>query len=258
MSNSSSNPDSTTVGRTVLIERFQLSSVTGPNVILVLGPKECGKTTFLNRYCEEKLKQEPNHMFAKFSSLKNKCTTDALKDIILQQSKAEHADRQVSIVIDGLSQDNLKEIKSELWMIVRNGRHYRISIVIADTGLNLPPDIRCNIDYMIFWPNKNISTTKRMYDHFFGTLSFTYFDNLVKVVSRQGQALVIALNNDNIKWYRNTETPETDHIEDNMLPLCSVPKEDRQKRVSKATDLLDDIKNKIRELESIMGSLSHE
>ena len=233
----------------VLIDRFQLSSVTKPSVILVLGPKACGKTTFLNRYCEERLKQDPKHMFAKFSSWENKCTSDILNDIINQQSKIENLNRHVSIVIDGLTQADLKGIDKELGKVVCNGRFCRISVVIADTCLNLPPHIRCNTDYMIFWPNHHISTIKRMHDHFFGMIPFAVYDNIIKELA--GQAIV-SVNDKRydflLKRYSNDLS--TDFLELPEDNIISLPCKCRASKISEAIKLLDNLKDILRELES--------
>jgi hypothetical protein len=181
-------------------------------------------------------------MFAKFDSLENKCTSEMLNDIINQQSKIENLNRQVSIIIDGLVQADLKVIDKELGKIACNGRHCRISLVIADTCLNLPPHIRSNIDYMIFWPNHNISTIKRVYDHFFGMVPFAVFDSIIK----EDLAVVSAFDS-TIKTYCNDLSTDVLELpEDNIITL---PRRCRASKISKAIELLDNLKDILRELE---------
>ena len=244
MSHTSSNLDSTlALPQGMLIERFQLS--TSPCVILAVGSTKEYGSAFISRYCEERIKQDPNHLFAQFSSWRNKITLDDLKGIIEHQKT--HKDRHISVIIDGIVSQDLRGLN--LSTVAANSSFYRISLIVVDPCIVLPSDVRCNADYTILWPNANISTLKRVYEHSFWVFpAFAVFDMVVKEIKKvkDDAALVTSLKGE-IFWYSNSSDTEYTVPSDNILKYSIAPV-DSKILISKAIELLDSIKEILRTL----------
>ena len=163
-----------------IIPRFNYSDIAKPYpVILLLG---LNGYEFIQDYCREKLKQEPNHLFKIFSSRPEslqgryseevkKCTADALR-CVQQRSVVP-----TTIIIDGLDS---RDVSHELQLITCNSRHYGISLIISETFLSLRPAIRTNIDYTIWWPTHR---SDPVYKYYFGGVKPDVFQQIAKKIA---------------------------------------------------------------------------
>lgn len=223
MSSLKLGPDSTVEPQQCLISRFRFENVTRESVIIVgIGPRSCGKTTFVEKYCEAILTQDPEHKIVMLHNLvdmyaNSQENIDHMKNIIqtaLNEQKAilrndRSSAKQTSIVIDGLQAHQFASIKDDIREIFINTRHLKISLVITSTYLSLPPEFRMNIDYLVAWPSKNISGIKSLYDMWFngsGIPNFAVFNQCFKALE-SGEALVLDNIKNITKWYRNFDEP---------------------------------------------------
>jgi hypothetical protein len=120
---------------------------------------------------------------------------------IISQIKANR-DKQTLIIIDDcLYQSvNSQPIKD----IIYNGRHYNVTLVIIEQSSMLPPQMRCQMDNVIIAPDDNISSLKKLYEHYFGI--YPNFNTFVDVVHslKSGPRLFLfkhTIGTDAVTWW---------------------------------------------------------
>lgn len=165
--------------------------------MLLVGPRGCGKTSFVNKYCQETLKRDAKHVFARFTGCSPRsgaeatyCTSAILNEIIKEQISLP--DRHATIILDDMPSQLIHDLQRELRQIALNGaHHYRITLIItAQYPLRLSPEMRVNIDYTVMWPMLH-SALKSMYDLYFGIIpSFSAFNGIVRQLTKRNMLVM--------------------------------------------------------------------
>ena len=81
----------------------------------------------------------------------------------------------------------------ELLELFHNSRHYHITLITAmQFPLGIPPDIRCNFDYIFLLAEDFYSNQKRLYDHYAGMFpSFALFREVFLQLTENYGSMVI-------------------------------------------------------------------
>jgi hypothetical protein len=185
----------------LFISRLDWSSIKRPCVMMLVGPKLCGKTTFINNFCRETLEEDPEHRFAIFGP--DLLPTSAILDEITRTRPDQK--NNVTIILDGIPSDTLNDIRKVLARLALNSRHYRVTIIITSQyGLSLGPEFRCNVDYTFLWPTTNMSLLKSMYDQYYSLAPLPNFSAFIMAVRTVKQYEMLVA--DNVRqtglWYK--------------------------------------------------------
>ena len=99
----------------------------------------------------------------------------------------------VGLVLDDLMYDKKMIKEKSMRQIFMNGRHYNIlPMVTAQYCMDIPPDIRTNIDYVIVLRDNNRANQKRLFDYFFGVFpKFADFQKVFNTITNNYGALVL-------------------------------------------------------------------
>jgi hypothetical protein len=135
----------------------------------------------------------------------------ALERLIETQKRLTKAGKAqpVFVVLDDVAYNKTIFNKSVIRQLALNGRHYRITLVIAlQYALDIQPAIRSNIDYVMLLRD-NINREK-LYKNFFNGLlpNFAFFNELMDNCTRDYRTLVLdnAAHSTNlgdiVSWYK--------------------------------------------------------
>lgn len=117
---------------------------------------------------------------------------DRLIDTQTKRSKAGCLTNVVVILDDCMFDTSLLKNKSMRYLFM-NGRHLKImTIVTAQYSGDIPPAIRCNIDFVFVLRDNIIQNRERLYKNFFGLLpSFGAFQQLMDATTENYECLVL-------------------------------------------------------------------
>jgi GTPase SAR1 family protein len=182
------------------INKFNLTNATAKtkfkNTFLLIGKKSSGKTTLIKELAINLFNENKIDHGIIFSSLESNneqlsecfdCNTTIYYNLDSQILKSIIDNQRINninnilIVIDDCilkSSINTNEYFKE---IIINGRHLNIYLILSlRQQLSIKADIRINFDYIFVFQDENISTRKRLYEHYFGIIpSFTIFNDLM-------------------------------------------------------------------------------
>jgi hypothetical protein len=129
---------------------------------------------------------------------------DKAKDSGTKTSRPE----PVYVVLDDCMYSSKNWTSSEVVReIFLNGRHYRIFLIIAAQYLmNLPPDLRSNVDYVFITRENNRNNLEKLYKDFFGMVESkrTFFEIHDQACKNYGAlvAHLTASSKKSLYWYK--------------------------------------------------------
>jgi hypothetical protein len=122
--------------------------------------------------------------------------TEALQNYLLEQTmRISEADKRYKksgmrfpcngcVVLDDCLSSSMKwKNDQSLLELLYNGRHYQTTVIFTmQFSLGIPPEFRCNFDYVFLLAEAFFSNQKRLYDHYGGM--FPTFDDFRKTFLR--------------------------------------------------------------------------
>jgi hypothetical protein len=125
-------------------------------------------------------------------------------------------DPRAFLVLDDCLYDNDWVKDKNIRCLFMNGRHYKVMFVITmQYPLGVPPNLRCNIDYVFILRENIVSNRKRIYDNFAGMFpSFEVFCQVMDQCTEDYECLVIHNNaksnriEDQVFWYKAAPHPD--------------------------------------------------
>lgn len=176
----------------------------------IFGQRECGKSSLILNilknientvdYCiiydplcdTYKNKYKYDNMKNLNYEIKNNVNFNELENIIEYQKN--NPDKHIVFIFDCVILKNFFKEKV-IDDLILNSRHYNISIIYSmQFSLNIPPEVRCNLDYVFIFNNINISEQKRLYDHYCGIYeSFNIFHAVISNI-KDYDSLVIGID----------------------------------------------------------------
>lgn len=134
----------------------------------------------------------------------------------LQCAGTTAIDPRAFLVLDDCLYDNDWVKDKNIRCMFMNGRHYKALFVITmQYPLGIPPNLRCNIDYVFILRENIVSNRKRIYDNFAGMFpSFEIFCQVMDQCTEDYECLVIHNNaksnriEDQVFWYKAERRPD--------------------------------------------------
>jgi energy-coupling factor transporter ATP-binding protein EcfA2 len=214
------------VGRTHMlnISKFQPASVPDGKVCLIVGKRGSGKSVLLKDLLYYKQHfpagvvmsgtEEGNGYFREWVPdvfVYNQFEEGVIQNVIDRQKelcKVNKA-RPVFIVLDDCLYEKGILRKDSMRAVFMNGRHWKISLwCTAQYLMDVPPDIRQQIDYVFAFNDINLNNLKKLHLNFFGIFTFQDFRSVMEECTKGRRCLV--LNNssssndlsDTVFWYK--------------------------------------------------------
>jgi hypothetical protein len=114
------------------------------------------------------------------------------------------------IILDDCLYDPSWTKDTNMRSLFMNGRHYKAMLIITSQySLGIPPNLRCNIDYVFILRENYISNRKRLYEHYAGMFpSFEVFCQVMDQCTENFECLVIDNTSksnkieDMVFWYK--------------------------------------------------------
>lgn len=117
---------------------------------------------------------------------------------------------KVFVLLDDCAYSKKAMSSKALSALAKNGRHFNITVLLTiQYALDIPPDIRNNIDFFFCFADNVQLNQKKLYDHYFGNFeNLQVFKDVFKACTRNYEVLV--LNNlaksgelqDTVFWYK--------------------------------------------------------
>ena len=120
------------------------------------------------------------------------------------------------IILDDCLYDSSWTKDTNMRSLFMNGRHYKVLLIITSQySLGIPPNLRCNIDYVFILRENYVSNRKRLYEHYAGMFpSFEMFCQIMDQCTENYECLVINNNAksnklvDQVYWYKADPHPD--------------------------------------------------
>jgi hypothetical protein len=147
--------------------------------ILIVGPKECGKTLLIKDiYSKIQNQIDEIHIFcdqdriSEYQDITNAFYDTDIENIDLIQYSINNVQKNKLFILDDIYLSK-KNVKSNLLReIIFNGRHYHITFILSNQIVPLfPPELRCNLDYIFLTKHLNYPERQKLFCYFFGFLS---------------------------------------------------------------------------------------
>lgn len=130
------------------------------------------------------------------------------KNVIRGTSKSP--DNDVFVLLDDCMYDKRMIRDPNIRGIFMNGRHWRVNFMLTmQYCMDLPPDLRANIDYVFILRENIIQNQEKIYKNFFGIFpQFSIFQDVMNTCTEGYDCLVLdnTSKSNNIKdcvfWYR--------------------------------------------------------
>ena len=207
------------------IQKFDPHSVADGKVTLIIGKRGTGKSVLLKDLMFYKRHytsgvvmsgtEEGNGWYKGWVPdlfVFNQFDVDVISKIVKRQKRlsTEKRAKPVFIVLDDCMYD--KKILKDTVMraIFMNGRHWKIHLwCTAQYLMDVPPDIRMQIDYVFAFKDSNMLNRKKLYNNFFGVFrNFNEFCLVMDKCTNNHECLV--MNNtthsndiqDSVYWYK--------------------------------------------------------
>ncbi len=140
---------------------------------------------------------------------------EIIQNVITRQkrsiaNKKETSESDVFVLLDDCMYDKKMIRDTNIRGIFMNGRHWRISFLLTmQYCMDLPPDLRSNIDYIFILRENIIQNQEKIYKNFFGIFpQFSIFQDVLNGCTEGYDCLVLdntsKSNNiqDCVFWYR--------------------------------------------------------
>ena len=207
------------------IRKFDPKSIGDGRVCLIVGKRNTGKSVlakdlmYFKRHFPAGLvmsgTEEGNSWYGSWvpdSFIYHEFDKGVIEGVIERQRRlSKHGKaKNVFLVLDDVLYD--KRLLKEKCMraLCFNGRHWKCHLfILAQYLMDVPPDIRTQIDYVFCLRENNLQNRKRLYDTFFGVFpSFDMFCQVMDKCTENFECLVldnVSRSNkieDNIFWYK--------------------------------------------------------
>jgi hypothetical protein len=183
---------------TLQIREFDPRAIEDRRVCLVIGKRNTGKSVLVKDLMYHKRHfpmgvvmsgtELVNGWYGKWvpdSFIYNDFDKKVIESILERQrrlSKRNKAKNVFMVIDDCLYNKKLLHEKC-MREVFMNGRHYMLHLwLTAQYIMDVPPDIRTQIDYVFVLKENNVQNRKRLYDTFFGM--FPSFDTFCQVLDR--------------------------------------------------------------------------
>lgn len=198
------------------IRRFWFNEITGDCTIVVMGPYR----EAIQQYREEIIQYPEHHLVDLTFDSDPEMVLDTLRRYVQEQQSSDYADRHVSIIIENITQSQFNSIDNELYVIFRDRKRFRMSVVI--TAVNLLEKMESlivNVDYFVTWPkNRSLNELRKLHVWFhMWIFDFEDFKSCVDSLPDLDIALVTTKNA--LKWYRIVSLVEPLESKENNIYL---------------------------------------
>lgn len=204
---------------TLKIKEFDLGSMDFRSKIVIIGKPGSGKSNLIRCICElfgnkypvAKIfngTEDTNHFYEStmFPSLfiDSEFTDEKLQDFARRQKLAmrdSETDPDINpncmLILDDVSDDPKYLRKPIVQSAFKNGRHWRMMLILAlQYGMDIPPTIRTNVDYVFIFKEANPKNLKSLFDNYAGIIGdYKSFEDIMNQVTGNYTSLVI--NNKN-------------------------------------------------------------
>lgn len=192
-------------------------------------------------------------------------SSQIIKSILKEQVNTSRNKRKhYMIVIEWVPAMFKQDFISELLF---NGKHYNISsIVVFKYPIGLTPELRSNFDMVYVNAGSDLSTEKRLYDHYFGMFPcFKSFRQFYEQICESNESFIVVVNRgtkksiiDKIKWFSPTDTFLM------RYPLISLPIETESLDIdskkcnddSEYKNIITELKTKYNDQQGLIKSIS--
>jgi hypothetical protein len=124
-------------------------------------------------------------------------------------------DPNAFVILDDCLYDNSWTKDTNMRTLFMNGRHYSVLLIITSQySLGIPPNLRCNIDFVFILRENIINNRKRLYDNYAGMFpTFEVFCQVMDQCTENYECLVIDNTTksnkieDMVFWYRASDHP---------------------------------------------------
>jgi hypothetical protein len=217
------------------LNEFDVKTLSPTSCVFILGKRYSGKTQLLISWAYELHKhgargvkfdmvvvfsktEKVQNNFSRFvpkGCIHNDFNEQKINELLDLQHKLKEkngSSHHILLILDDIAYKK-GIFKSETFSrILFNGRHANICVVCTTQYcMNLPPEIRSNLDVVVSMREPNFTNRKKLYDNFYGHFSsFKLMDKVLNETTDDYGAL-IAVNNGleqtnelekNIFWYR--------------------------------------------------------
>lgn len=211
------------------IEEKRLTG-SGPATCVFIGKRGTGKSTLvadilyrlrnINAGVAISATEDGNAFYSNFIPeilIHSEYKPEIIQQIITRQKKIidgkkKTADNDVFCLLDDCMYDKRMIKDPNIRGIFMNGRHWRITFLLTmQYCMDLPPDLRTNIDYIFILRENIIQNQQKLYNNFFGIFPhFSVFQDVLNSCTEGYDCLVLdntsRSNNiqDCVFWYRAT------------------------------------------------------
>jgi len=207
------------------INQYRLSK--GPPTIAIIGKRGTGKSTLVADllYHTRKIPkgvvmsatEESNEYYSKFVPdifIHGEYDASAIEKIISGQRESVRSNnsgcKDCFVLLDDCMYDRKTVRDKNIRCIFMNGRHLKIQFMITmQYCMDLPPDLRANIDYVFVLRENIIDNMRKLWKFFFGIFpTFASFQEVMLSCTEGYDCMVLDNTSksskieDNIFWYR--------------------------------------------------------
>tara|TARA_Y100000022_G_C13258565_1_gene381229 strand:- start:3460 stop:4284 length:825 start_codon:yes stop_codon:yes gene_type:complete len=255
------------------IEEKRISG-SGPATCVFIGKRGTGKSTLvadilyhvknINAGVAISATEDGNAYYSKFIPdilIHSEYKPEIIQQVINRQkrvinSSKKNTDGDVFVLLDDCMYDKRMVRDTNIRGIFMNGRHWRITFLLTmQYCMDLPPDLRANIDYVFILRENIIQNQEKLYKNFFGIFPhFSVFQDVLNSCTEGYDCLVLdntsKSNNiqDCVYWYK-AKPNRTFKIGSKELWKYCEKKYDRNK--AKDTDDYDEKKLKKKNTPSV-------
>lgn len=199
----------------------------GPPTCVFIGKRGTGKSTLVADilYRVRKIKagvaisatEDGNAYYSSFIPkllIHSEYKPEIIQQVITRQKQvikgAKNVDNDVFVLLDDCMYDKRMIRDPNIRGIFMNGRHWRVTFMLTmQYCMDLPPDLRANIDYIFILRENIIQNQEKIYKNFFGIFPhFNIFQEVLNSCTEGYDCLVLdnTSKSNNIKdcvfWYR--------------------------------------------------------
>ena len=202
----------------------------GPPTCVFIGKRGTGKSTLVADilYYMRRIKagvaisatEDGNAYYSQFIPdilIHSEYKPEIIQQVINRQKKVINSDTKtpegdVFVLLDDCMYDKKMIRDTNIRGIFMNGRHWRITFLLTmQYCMDLPPDLRSNIDYIFVLRENIIQNQEKIYKNFFGIFpQFSVFQDVLNSCTEGFDCLVLdnTSRSNNIKdcvfWYKAT------------------------------------------------------